>query len=70
MKKFQRILFPWRRLSYDNSDTFAEWIPSKSWTTLADWVVVGDLTPGVIATGTGARINTLLIDTSSQLVTI
>ena len=70
MKIFQRILFPWRRLSYDNSDTVAEWIASKSWRTLADWVVVGDLAPGVIATGTGTRINTLLIDTSSQLVTI
>lgn len=59
-----------RRLCYHNSDTVAEWIASKSWRTLADRVVVGDLTPGVITTGTGARINTLLIDTSSQLVTI
>ena len=60
----------WWRLCDNHSHTVAEGIAGESWGTLADWVVVGDLASGVVSTSTRAWINTLLVDTGSQLVTV
>ena len=50
--------------------TVAEGVSGVARGTLADGVVVGDLTPGVVTTGPGAGVHTLLVDAGSQLTTV
>lgn len=58
----------WR--GHHHSCALAEGVTSEAWRALADWVVVGDLASGVVATDTRARVHTLLVDAGSQLVAV
>lgn len=61
-------LWWWR--GYHYSDALTEWIPREAWRALADWVVVGHLAPGVVATDTWAWVYTLLVDAGGQMVAV
>ena len=55
---------------WGDSLTVTEWISLVSRGTLTDGVMVGHLTPGIIATGARAGVHTLLVDAGSQLITV
>ena len=58
----------WRRRdSYDILVATTERITGVTWWTLAYWVVVHHLAPGIVSAGAGTRVPTLLIETRSEL---